>query len=146
MAKNLTLLAGTTKGAFLIEGGADRSGWSVSGPHCEGWPINHVIGDPATGMIWAAGGGDWHGAGIWRSADGGKSWSLCKLSKGKMDEWAASDPDFAAIIGWTDVPGLSGPRSARSGRCDWRGVSFMRAPSQRCCCAAATAGRSKIQP
>ncbi len=30
--------------------------------------------------------------------------SLRKLTKGTMDEWAANDPDFAAMIGWTDTP------------------------------------------
>lgn len=74
-SKDVTILVGTTKGAFLIDGGADRSGWTVSGPSCDGWPINHMVGDPATGQIWAGGGGDWHGAGVWRSADGGASWS-----------------------------------------------------------------------
>ena len=43
------LLVGTTKGAFVLDGDADRSGWAVRGPYCDGWPINHVIGDPATG-------------------------------------------------------------------------------------------------
>src|SRR5438045_3549355 len=50
---NLTLLVGTTKGAFLICGGNDRSGWAVQGPYCDGWPINHVVGDPETGTLWA---------------------------------------------------------------------------------------------
>lgn len=103
-SKDVTILVGTTKGAFLIEGGAERSGWKVSGPFCEGWPINHLAGDPETGMIWAGGGGDWHGAGVWRSADGGATWALSKLTKGTMDDWAANDPDFAAMIGWSDAP------------------------------------------
>ena len=55
----LTILVGTTKGAFLISGGKDRSGWSVKGPLCDGWPINLVIGDAETGTLWAGGGGDW---------------------------------------------------------------------------------------
>ena len=95
-----TLLIGTTKGAFLISSGADRAGWQVSGPHCNGWPINHVVGDPATGTLWAGGGGDWHGAGVWRSEDGGATWALTKLSGGEVDKWAAQDADFAAMIGW----------------------------------------------
>ena len=103
-ATTTTVLVGTTKGAFLISGGTDRSGWTVTGPFCDGWPINHVIGDPASGKMWAGGGGDWHGAGVWRSDDGGKSWSLSKLTTGKLDEWAAKDPDFAAMIGWSDTP------------------------------------------
>ncbi|MCI5076343.1 sialidase family protein [Oricola sp.] len=101
---DVTVLVGTTKGAFLVSGGSDRSGWTVSGPFCGGWSINHVIGDPETGTLWAGGGGDWSGAGVWRSEDGGKSWELSKLTKGTMDEWAANDPDFAAMIGWTDTP------------------------------------------
>nr|WP_323777472.1 sialidase family protein [Amylibacter sp.] len=99
-----TLLIGTTKGVFLASGGKDRSGWRVRGPFCDGWPINHVIGDPKTGTLWAGGGGDFHGAGIWRSDDGGDSWGLTRLTTGQMDEWAANDPDFAAMIGWSDTP------------------------------------------
>jgi hypothetical protein len=50
------ILVGTTKGAFLISGGTGREkAWSVKGPFCDGWPINHVIGDPVTGMLWARG-------------------------------------------------------------------------------------------
>ena len=101
---NITILIGTTKGAFLISGGSDRSGWKVTGPHCDGWPINHLVGDAETGTIWAGGGGDWHGAGVWRSEDGGESWQVTRLTKGKMDDWAANDPDFARMIGWTDAP------------------------------------------
>ena len=100
----VTVLVGTTKGAFLVSGGSDRSDWKVRGPFCDGWPINHVIGDPETGTLWAGGGGDWHGAGIWRSEDGGETWELTKLTRGTMDEWAANDPDFAAMTGWTDTP------------------------------------------
>lgn len=101
-AGSVTLLVGTTKGAFTIRGGSERSGWSVKGPFCNGWPINHIIGDPETGAIWAGGGSDWFGAGIWRSEDGGETWELAKLTRGGMDEWAANDPDFAKMIGWTD--------------------------------------------
>lgn len=103
-ASTLSLLVGTTKGAFLVSGGKDRQGWAVEGPFCDGWPINHVIGDPASGRLWAGGGGDWHGAGVWCSDDRGKSWAVTKLTKGTMDDWAANDPDFAKMIGWTDSP------------------------------------------
>ena len=100
----ITILVGTTKGAFLVSGGSDRTGWKVTGPFCDGWPINHIIGDPATGTLWAGGGGDWFGAGVWRSSDGGQNWELARLTRGTMDEWAAGDADFAAMIGWTDDP------------------------------------------
>ena len=99
-ADGLTILVGTTKGTFLIRGGPDRAGWEVEGPFCDGWHINHIIaGDDGT--IWAGGGGDWNGAGVWRSSDGGASWHVTRLTKGQVDDWAATDPDFAKMIGWT---------------------------------------------
>lgn len=88
----------------MIFGGHDRSGWTVKGPLCEGWPINHFVGDPTTGALWAGGGGEWHGAGIWRTADDGETWSVVRLTRGTMDDWAANDPEFAEMIGWTDDP------------------------------------------
>jgi photosystem II stability/assembly factor-like uncharacterized protein len=99
---DITILVGTTKGAFLISGGTNRDGWNVTGPHCDGWPINHIVGEPTSGTIWAGGGGDWHGAGVWRSEDGGASWQVTRLTRGTMDQWAANDPDFARMIGWTE--------------------------------------------
>lgn len=93
-----TLLIGTTKGAFVLRRGAD--GWSASGPHCGGWTINHVVG--AGQNLWAAGGGDWFGAGVWRSVDGGETWNLSKLSEGEIDQWARKDPGFAAFLNYQD--------------------------------------------
>jgi hypothetical protein len=101
MSTAVTVLVGTTKGAFLVSGGTERSGWKVTGPHCDGWPINHVIGDPESGTIWAGGGADWYGAGVWRSRDGGESWELTRLTKGTIDDWAANDPETAAFLNWT---------------------------------------------
>ena len=97
----LTILVGTTKGVFLVDGGQDRGDWAVRGPFCDGWPINHVVGDPQTGNLWAGGGGTWQGAGVWRSNDGGDTWQVGRLTKGTMDDWAANDAQFAEMIGWT---------------------------------------------
>jgi len=103
---DFTLLIGTTKGAFLLAGGVDRSGWTLKGPLCDGWPINHVVSDPATGALWAGGGNDWRGAGVWRSSDGGETWQVTRLTKGERDVWAEADAEFAKLIGWTkqDLP------------------------------------------
>ncbi len=98
-----TILIGSTKGAFLLTSDDDRQSWVVSGPHCDGWGINHVTGDPETGRIWAGGGSDWSGAGVWRSSDHGQNWELAKLSKGQVDEWAASDPETAKFFNWKPV-------------------------------------------
>ncbi|GAB2205492.1 exo-alpha-sialidase [Roseibium sp. ROS1] len=106
MTSGVTVLVGTTKGAFLLNGGSDRGGWKVKGPFCDGWPINHVIGDPDSGTIWAGGGGEWSGAGVWRSVDGGETWEVTRLTKGTLDDWAANDPETAKFLNWTpqDLP------------------------------------------
>lgn len=100
--QGVTLLLGTTKGAFVLTGDPGRTDWAVSGPHCGGWPINHAIGEGAA--FWAAGGGDWEGAGVWRSDDGGRTWALTLLANGKLDEWLAQDADFAAMMGRGPAP------------------------------------------
>ena len=63
---------------------------------CDGWPINHVIGDGAAGRLWAAGGGARSGAGIWRSENFGEDWTLAKLANGEMDRWIDDNPEEAA--------------------------------------------------
>lgn len=67
----VTAPVGTSKGVFLLDGDETRSGWAVRAPVCDGWPINHAIADPETGTLRATGGSDWHGAGVWRSENGG---------------------------------------------------------------------------
>src|SRR6476661_5778050 len=69
------LLIGTAKGAFILDGGADRTGWSLSKPLCEGWPIHDLQWDPATGSIYAGGGSPWFGPAVFRSDDLGTTWS-----------------------------------------------------------------------
>jgi photosystem II stability/assembly factor-like uncharacterized protein len=64
------ILVGTTKGLFILEDAA--GGFRLTGPFCEGWPINHAIG--RGDQIFAAGGGKWYGCGIWRRQGGG--WSV----------------------------------------------------------------------
>ncbi|WP_224405528.1 sialidase family protein [Afifella sp. IM 167] len=58
-----------------MESDASRETFDLRGPFCEAWPINHVVGDPATGVIYAAGGHPWVGTDVWRSPDLGKSWT-----------------------------------------------------------------------
>ncbi len=111
MNSAVTLLVGTTKGIFLLRSDAERIDWALSGPFCGGWPINHAIGDPENGTLWAAGGNDWFGAGVWRSDDDGASWTLSKLADGQMDDWVRNDPDMARMLGVT--PSEPGPFTGR---------------------------------
>jgi photosystem II stability/assembly factor-like uncharacterized protein len=75
MSIRVLVLLGTRKGAFILESDADRAQWSLRGPFCDTWPMNHVIADPATGTIHAGGGNEWFGPAVWTSGDFGASWT-----------------------------------------------------------------------
>jgi photosystem II stability/assembly factor-like uncharacterized protein len=75
MTTNLLVLIATGKGAFILETDARRESFELRGPLCDGQPVNHVIADPATGTLYAAGGDEWHGAAVWRSTDRGQTWT-----------------------------------------------------------------------
>lgn len=73
--QRILLLVGTKKGAFILDGDTTRRDWSLRGPFCEAWPINHVVADPRTGAIHAGGGNEWFGPAVWTSRDLGGSWT-----------------------------------------------------------------------
>ena len=75
MTQKTLLLLGTKKGAFILESANGRRSWSLRGPFCEAWPINHVIADPPSGSIYAGGGNEWFGPAVWKSGDLGKTWT-----------------------------------------------------------------------
>ena len=69
------VLAGTRKGAFVLESDGKRKDWKVSGPHFTGWEIYHMKGSPADpNRIYASQSSGWFGQVIQRSNDGGKTW------------------------------------------------------------------------
>lgn len=72
---HVVLLVGTKKGAFFVESDVKRQSWDIRGPFCETWPINHVVADPKSGAIYAAGGNEWFGPAVWKTMDRGKSWT-----------------------------------------------------------------------
>jgi photosystem II stability/assembly factor-like uncharacterized protein len=98
MEDGVTLLLGTSKGLFLAKAQAAVAHGGraqVQGPFCDGAPINHAIGDPKTGQVWAAGGGGWYPAGVWRS-DGNGEWLFSQegFEKGVHSIWSlARDGD-----------------------------------------------------
>ena len=73
--REVLLLIGTKKGAFLVKSDAERRSWELRGPFCEAWPINHVIADGAAGAIYAGGGNEWFGPAVWKSTDLGATWT-----------------------------------------------------------------------
>jgi photosystem II stability/assembly factor-like uncharacterized protein len=69
------VLAGTRKGAFILEADGTRKKWKVSGPHFTGWEIYHVKGSPADpNRLYTSQTSGWFGQIIQRSNDGGKTW------------------------------------------------------------------------
>src|SRR5438132_9167652 len=69
------VLAGTRKGAFILESDGKREKWDVSGPHFAGWELYHVKGSPADpNRLYASQSSGWFGQIIQRSDDGGKTW------------------------------------------------------------------------
>ena len=75
MSHRVALLIGTPKGAFIIDGDADRREWSLRGPMCDAWPIHDISVDASTGAILAGGGSPWYGPAVWRSDDIGATWT-----------------------------------------------------------------------
>jgi photosystem II stability/assembly factor-like uncharacterized protein len=75
MAKRVHILVGTKKGAFIFDGNPERNDWTLRGPYCETWPLNHVVADQDTGVIYGGGGNEWFGPAVWKSEDLGKSWT-----------------------------------------------------------------------
>lgn len=91
------VLVGTRKGLFLLESDADRRDWELRGPFCDGWPVYHAVHDVATDTIYAAAASEWHGAGVWRSADRGASWELS--SEGLSYEQATGELRLSKVSG-----------------------------------------------
>jgi photosystem II stability/assembly factor-like uncharacterized protein len=74
MPNNITLLVGTTKGAFFYHSDAQRKNWRLTGPHLPGWEIYSLLGDPHGDRIYA-GTSHWvYGPTIRASDDMGETW------------------------------------------------------------------------
>lgn len=88
MRQRVFILLGTKKGAFIMDGDAERRSWELRGPFCETWPMNHVIGDADSGVIYAGGGNEWFGPAVWQSADLGETWTHSRdgLAYGEGEE------------------------------------------------------------
>jgi photosystem II stability/assembly factor-like uncharacterized protein len=102
MGKKVLILVGTKKGAFIVESDAGRRAWELRGPFCEAWPMNDVVGDPATGAIYGGGGNEWFGPAVWKSVDLGRTWT--HSSEGLAYE--AGEQPIKSV--WSLAPGAPG--------------------------------------
>jgi hypothetical protein len=107
------LLVGTKKGAFVLESDASRRDWSVRGPLCEGWPVHDLVVEPGSGAILAGAGNPWYGPAVWRSEDGGTSWthSSAGLTYGDEAEaiktvWSLSATPDGGLLAGVEPAGL----------------------------------------
>ena len=124
MTKRVRLLVGTKKGAFILESDEARRDWTMRGPLCEGWPIHDLIVEPGSGAILAAGGSPWYGPAVWRSEDGGETWTHSSAGMTYGDDgpkiptvWSPRPPLVRPCSRASSRPGSSGPRTAaRPGR------------------------------
>ncbi|MBX9686082.1 MAG: glycoside hydrolase [Candidatus Obscuribacterales bacterium] len=79
MAKPVSLLIGTRKGAFILKSDNERRKWTLSDPIFLGHIIYHIVSDPRQpkNLIMAAKTGHL-GPTVYHSQDGGKSWREAK--------------------------------------------------------------------
>ena len=129
MAQKVLVLVGTKKGAFIAESDAARATWSLRGPFCEAWPINHVVGDPHTGAILAGGGNEWFGPAVWKTTDQGASWT--HSSQGLAYEEGASPIKTVWSLAVRRGTVFAGVEPAGLFQSEDGGVSFAEYPSLR---------------
>jgi len=129
MKQRVSILLGTRKGAFILDGDASRQGWQIRGPYCETWPIHHMNWDAERGALLAAGGSPWFGPSVWRSTDDAETWT--QSSEGLT--YGDDGPKIATIWNVTPANGsiFAGVEPAGLFRSDdggdtWRHVSGLR--------------------
>lgn len=129
MTKRIHLLIGTKKGAFILDGDGERRSWSLRGPFCQTWPINHVIADPSSGVIYGGGGDEWFGPAVWKSTDVGENWTHSSeglaYSEGEnpvKSVWSLA-PKGGALLAGVQPAGLF--RSEDTGK-SWQHVAGLR--------------------
>jgi len=72
----VTLLVSTRKGAFFVKSDRARERWSLRGPHFLGSTVHHAVLDPRDRRTLLAAVKSGHlGPTVFRSLDGGKSWT-----------------------------------------------------------------------
>jgi hypothetical protein len=75
VTNRVSLLIGTPKGAFILDGDPSRSAWTTRGPLCESWPVHDISVEPGTGALLAGAASEWYGPAVWRSENLGETWT-----------------------------------------------------------------------
>jgi photosystem II stability/assembly factor-like uncharacterized protein len=106
----MTLLIGTRKGVFLLDGDESRSSWALSDPHFLGHVAQHVMVDPRDGTTVLAAMRTGHlGPTVFRSTDRGATWQEASrppaFRTGEPLERSLSAV-FWLTPGHTDEPGV----------------------------------------
>ena len=110
--RHVDLLVATRKGAFVLRGDSLRRGWRIEEPHFLGHETNHLTTDPRDGTTWLLAAKTGHlGPTVFRSTDGGQSWSEArrppafpKAPEGK--DGPALDRVFCLAPGHASQPGV----------------------------------------
>ncbi|MEY2656213.1 MAG: hypothetical protein RLZZ524_3241 [Pseudomonadota bacterium] len=109
--RELVLLVGTRKGAWILRGDAKRKTWALEGPHFHGHVIQHLVLDPRDGRTLLASAKTGHlGPTIFRSTDFGRKWTEAErppaFDKAPEGEVGRSvDHTFHLVPGPDDEPG-----------------------------------------
>ena len=111
-AKQLLVLVGTRKGAWIFHGDPKRKTWRADGPHFLGHIINHLVLDPRDGKTLLAAASTGHlGPTLYRSTNLGKKWEEVKqppaFAKAKKGQQGRSvNHTFWLQPGLPDEPGV----------------------------------------
>jgi hypothetical protein len=102
----------TRKGAFVLRGDSLRRGWRIEEPHFLGHETNHLTSDPRDGTTWLLAAKTGHlGPTVFRSTDGGKSWSEARRPPAfpkapEGQNGPALDRVFCLAAGHASQPGV----------------------------------------
>jgi len=116
------VLVGTRKGAFVLTADAQRTQWTVDGPHFGGWEMYHVNASPADpNRMYASQSSGWFGQLIQRSDDGGATWApagnaFSYAGVPGTHQWYDGTPhpwEFARV--WHLEPSLTDPDTVYAG-------------------------------
>ena len=99
---NVRLFIGTQKGAFVATSDANRSQWSISGPHFGGWEVFHVKASPVDpDRVYASVSTAWHGQVVQRSDDGGATWDVVgwnRAARQTLSDYSALPPHERNVL------------------------------------------------